>query len=243
MSQRKKKETSAIWVILPVIVAVVSLLLNIYQYYDGREKQRIDEEIAAVDLKMKQHAAGVNLKDRYYVGGGEALLDLTNEEDKDTRARMRVVQNEVYKELSSWLGRDENWNGVIAGDDINMQSHGIVLLEISNDGTVDADQVVLVVRYKDFPAAGVSDAELWDLDPAAWETTEISLRDLGPKDQIFFPLAHVLGTSHYFDRVFLPVSVKWRNPISGITESKQIDKMRPEDQWIAGSLQFYQQAE
>jgi len=229
------------------VVAVVSLLLNIYLGISNlklqQDKAAVDQEINSIrlenerlDLLVRKNELKVDLEARYFVVSGLALFDINTIDPIDPNSGLALVQTQVLSDLETWLQAWGTGESLISNEDGVTKEHGVILYRISNRGTQNAQQLVATVKWKDFSNEGEVSDYIWELETGDWKETTIRLADLPPGQSVTIPIAHILGTSTYFGRVIKPEKIDWYNPALNEGQFMLSQGMAPEDQWISKGL-------
>lgn len=271
MARKNNKTERPKWTeIVLSALAILSFVINGFQYLDARSLNRrnqslettnreLDNTLKSLHLAEKRSELGVRLEARYLITTGQGIYNFLSSqglyrpdpegapaEKPDTSI---LLNSKVLKDLETYisdmeeLGQEMHLPQPEEPEDDSSQSqvrHGLVLYRVKNMGRVDAQKLVLVVRWKDFPTGDPSNFDiskhkgqkLWMLDTSKWDTQEIHLADLSAGQEVIVPLAHVVGTNTYFGRVVIPEKFQWYNPVIQQMEEQPAGKMVPADEWL-----------
>lgn len=251
--------------IVLAIVALLSLIFNVYQYFDARslnkklrelnqtgmelsaKNAQLDSDLKALQLAEKRNALSIDFENRYLIITGQGIYNLVKSEivfSSNITPPMAISPGKVMDDLKAYIKQEEfpAMHEPVTdeeGKGIKLR-HGLLLLRIYNRGKVDAREVSLTIKWRDFPNTRVDYTDnkgnqaqnLWELNTGGWNTSTIKLADIDAGKEIIVPLAHVLGTNEYFGRVNIPEHLEWLSPINKQSESIEIGKMVPNDQWL-----------
>jgi hypothetical protein len=222
--------------VLAAVVAVLSLGFNAYQYFDKRDlSNRIDEAEAA---KAESEVA-VELEVRYLVVPGPEVGRWPNGLVTDSqKPPSLLVENRVHASLQQFADLADVGGPVLEefGAGQVVKAHAGVVLRIRNQGAVTAKSLRLLAHRKDFPAKGEADEQVWRIKPEGWAEESTPLADLAPGQEVYFPLIHLVGSNRYLGTAYLPIRLAWQNVATRKAETMEVQRMAPEDQWIAEGL-------
>jgi hypothetical protein len=218
--------------VLAAVVAALSLAFNGYQYLANRD---LDRRIGEATAAKVEHEVAVELEPRYLVlpalVAGQWPAGLESGTEKPL-----LAENEVLESLRAFVARAEGGADLLEERDGVTSAHGAIVLRVRNNGAATAQALVLTVRSHDFPAGGQLDERPWLIKTKMWKQEQRRVGDLPPGRELYFPLFRLVGASSYLGTAYLPLKLTWRNATTRKTETLEIQRMAPEDQWMTEGL-------
>jgi len=233
-SKEPTRQASQPWpTVLAAVVAVLSLGLNGYQYLSNRD-------LTEATTAEAQRKVSVGIEIRYLVVTGTRIGLTTSELTTGGQQPPRVQENPVLQSLRKFGALVDVGKSPLVEKYGVVSAHGAVVLRIRNDGPATARSVVLTVRRKDFPKAGEDSSHRpWELPVSQWPRETKQLADLAPGQEVFVPLMHLVGSHRYLGTAYVPEQLAWLNETTGDAESRRVQSMAPEDQWITEGLDIH----
>jgi hypothetical protein len=256
----------------PHILSLAALLFSIYQFIiyqdiDRKikdltvENMQLDNKAKQSELLEKEFKQRVQFDNRYLVTTERAVATIADFNHTDNTFIKSVVRNKVLDDLSNFISRSDHpdigspFSYTESIDFGTTAKHGLVVLRIHNSSSIQALQVKLLIKWRDFPNATIEEltqsnasssiaeilrnkgnkfVHLWEIKASYqdWSEEKISIADIPPNGEIIVPLAHVLSTNYYFGRVIMPTGLEWNNPVLEKQEEMAIGDMVPTDQWL-----------
>lgn len=259
----------------PLALSIFAFLFSLYQFFYFRDVEKQVKELTAESLQLNndikraelaeaEFRQKVQFENRYLVASDDGILTILNYDEPGNNFIKSVVKTKVLEDFNSFI---EATNMGFPGyffqfyeymiDNQSTANHGLVVLRISNTSNTKANNVKIIVKWKDFPNTpiqelrsknpsydvkladllldnGNSFVNLWEIKDnyEDWTTESISIADIPPGGEIIIPLAHVLSTNFYFGRVIMPDRLEWDNPVLGKQENMIVGNMVPTDQWL-----------
>jgi len=256
---------------VPLVLSIFAFLFSLYQffYYRDIEKQlkelnaeslQLSNDLKRAELAETEFRQRVQFENRYLVASGEGIITILDYDEPDNNFIDSVIKNKVLEDFDSHIRAStgdlpEQFYFSAYFDGNTQAKHGLVVLRVHNTSSNKANNVKIMVKWKDFPNTttdellttsstynlrevldnnGNSFVNLWELrdNNEDWTTESISIADIPPGGEIIIPLAHVLGTNYYFGRVIMPEHLEWDNPLLGKQENMTVGNMVPTDQWL-----------
>jgi len=262
---------------IPLGVSILALLFSMYQFFVFKdidktikelsaENTQLDNAIKQMEVADKEFKQKIQFENRYLVANSSAIDGILHYDKPGNGFTKSILTNKVLGDFNAYIKKDmrENDPSFIyyeyttpVSDSLEV-SHGLVILKIHNISSNRANNVKLIVKWRDFPnytvtevleqsgvqypleelsKRGNSFVNLWEIKDnyQSWSTETIQIADIAPDGEVIIPLAHVMSTNYYFGRVFMPDRLEWDNPVLGKQENTIIGNMVPSDQWLFAS--------